>query len=328
MAFALAAVPAGTSPPPMSMSMPMAARVVTLVARRSPRDSAPPTSFAFGDGKDVRGRRWQHRERPRFPTAGSFVLSSTARATKLAGDRLKFVAGPGLASGIALYLSGGRRDRQERVRDLRTLQKWSGFSGSKFASAHRDLHRSPKKFSGLQRHRLRARRAPVRRGGRRSADSAWQRPRSREHDARDLYDILSLSRQPARASRCSPRACVSRGSSRSVPSSKPFPFVSDLGQDKGSQEPAGRDFLLRCPSGRRLRLPDVQPHGGGRVQEIRQAVSGRSSASHRHHGPRVHRQDAVRVVVHWELTGNGKGEIVLDARSDRRSRSSPVRHRV
>jgi hypothetical protein len=121
----------GPPPPPKSPSGKKVTQVVGL-----PSALNTPTSFAFGAGQVFEGDGG-------LPHGGVYLLKGGA-AVKLAGSPA-FVAGLAWHKG-ALYVSGGTPTSKTSA--TFTIQKWTGWDGTKFTS-QKAIYTAPKKFQGF-----------------------------------------------------------------------------------------------------------------------------------------------------------------------------------
>ena len=103
---------------------------------------ATPTSFAFGKGQVFEGDGGA--ETSKIPNGGVFVLKG-GTGVKLAGSPM-FVSGLAWHKG-ALYVAGGSVTGPKSAATF-TIQKWSGWNGTTFAS-QKAIYTAPKKFQGF-----------------------------------------------------------------------------------------------------------------------------------------------------------------------------------
>jgi glucose/arabinose dehydrogenase len=133
----VAAAQAASGPPPPPKSP--TGKTVTLVAAGG--GLATPTSFAFGAGQVFEGDGGADSNGP--PNGGVFLLKG--------GTASKFAGSPSFVSGLAwhkgaLYVAGGTPT--SRTAATFTIQKWSGWNGTTFAS-QKAIYTAPKKFQGF-----------------------------------------------------------------------------------------------------------------------------------------------------------------------------------
>jgi glucose/arabinose dehydrogenase len=130
-----AAQAAGPPPPPKAAG----GKKVTLVAAGG--GIATPTSFAFGAGQVFEGDGGPESNGP--PKGGVFLLKN--------GTGVKLDGSPAFVSGLAwhkgaLYVAGGTPTSATAASF--TIQKWSGWNGTSFAS-QKAIYTAPKKFQGF-----------------------------------------------------------------------------------------------------------------------------------------------------------------------------------
>jgi len=213
---------------------------VTLVAAGG--GLATPTSFAFGDGQAFEGDAGQETN-SKPPNGGVFLLKD-GKAHKLAGS-------PGYVSGLtwhegSLYVAAGSLTGKTSA--TWTIQKWSGWNGTAFAS-QKAIYTAPTRFQGFNGIAF----GP---DGRLYAGVSVQGTNDNDHGPADtspyLYSILTMTdngtglkvfatgiRQPWQMA--------------FAPGSK-SPFVSALGQDKpGNLNPP--DFVLKVRQGDNYGFP-------------------------------------------------------------------------
>ncbi|MBV9818084.1 MAG: hypothetical protein JOZ07_07005 [Solirubrobacterales bacterium] len=192
-----------------------------------------PTSFAYGAGTLFEGDGGFQTNGP--PNGGVNVLKNgTATAVSTS---LRFVAGLAWHDD-ALYVSGGSLAGKGVTW---TLQKWTGFNGTTFAS-QKVIYTAPKKFQGFNGIAF----GP---NGRLYVGVDTGLLNNNDHGPATtspyLYDILSLRADGsglkvfASGIRQPWQLAFAPGSSA--------PLVSDLGQDKGAKNPP--DFVLKVRSG-------------------------------------------------------------------------------
>lgn len=131
------AASAASNPPPPPKSI--TGKTVTQVAAGG--GLATPTSFAFGDGQVFEGDAGK--ETSKIPNGGVFVLSN-GKASKLAGP-LVYVSGLTWHDG-SLYVAGGSTTGKSAPKW--TIQKWSGWNGTRF-TAQNAIYTGPPKFQGF-----------------------------------------------------------------------------------------------------------------------------------------------------------------------------------
>ena len=132
----VAAIANGAGPPPPPKSP--AGKAVTLVAAGG--GLATPTSFAFGDGRVFEGDAGE--ETSKVPNGGVFVLGG-GKARKVASSLL-YVSGLVWHEG-ALYVAGGSLAGKSVKW---TIEKWSGFNGTGFAS-QKAIYTGSARFEGF-----------------------------------------------------------------------------------------------------------------------------------------------------------------------------------
>jgi glucose/arabinose dehydrogenase len=130
-----AAQAAGPPPPPKAAG----GKTVTQVAIGG--GLATPTSFAFGKGQVFEGDGGPESNGP--PKGGVFALQN-GTGVKLAGSP-SFVSGLAWHQG-ALYVAGGTPTSATAA--TFTIQKWSGWNGTTFAS-RKAIYTASKKFQGF-----------------------------------------------------------------------------------------------------------------------------------------------------------------------------------
>jgi glucose/arabinose dehydrogenase len=234
---AVAAIADGAGPPPPPKSP--TGKKVTLVAAGG--GLAAPTSFAFGDGQVFEGDVGQ--ETSKVPNGGVFVLKN-GRARRLAGS-------PGYVSGLAwhegsLYVAGGSITGKASA--TWTLQKWSGWNGSGFAS-QKTIYTAPAKFQGFNGIAF----GP---DGRLYVGVAVQGTNNNDHGPAStspyLYSILTV-RDDGTGLRVFATG-IRQPWQRAFAAGSASPFVSALGQDKpGNLNPP--DFVLKVSQGDNYGFP-------------------------------------------------------------------------
>jgi glucose/arabinose dehydrogenase len=225
---AVAQAASGPPPPPRSPS----GKTVTQVAIGG--GIATPTSFAFGKGQVFEGDGG-------IPNGGVYLLKG-GTAVKLPGSPA-FVAGLAWHKG-ALYVSGGTPTSKTSA-DF-SIQKWSGWDGTKFAS-QKVIYKAPKKFQGFNGIAF----GP---NGRLYVGVDLGLTDGNDHGPAKtpfVYDILSIKTNGkglkvfATGMRQPWQMVFPKGSSA--------PLVSDLGQDKGAKNPP--DFVLKVKKGDNFGFP-------------------------------------------------------------------------
>jgi glucose/arabinose dehydrogenase len=126
---------AGPPPPPKAAG----GKTVTQVAIGG--GLATPTSFAFGAGQVFEGDGGPESNGP--PAGGVYLLKN--------GTGVKLANSPAFVSGLAwhkgaLYVAGGSLTSKSAA--TFTIQKWSGWNGTTFAS-QKAIYTAPKKFQGF-----------------------------------------------------------------------------------------------------------------------------------------------------------------------------------
>ena len=223
-----AAQAAGPPPPPKAAG----GKKVTLVAAGG--GIATPTSFAFGAGQVFEGDGGPNSNGP--PMGGVFLLKN--------GTGVKLDGSPAFVSGLAwhkgaLYVAGGTPTSATAASF--TIQKWSGWNGTSFAS-QKAIYTAPKKFQGFNGIAF----GP---DGRLYVGVDVGLLNGNDHGpanlSPDLYKILSMK---ADGSGKKVFASGIRQPWQMVfaPGSK-NPLVSALGQDKGAKNPP--DFILQVHQG-------------------------------------------------------------------------------
>jgi glucose/arabinose dehydrogenase len=226
----VAAAQAASGPPPPPKSP--TGKTVTLVAAGG--GLGTPTSFAFGKGQVFEGDGGADSNGP--PNGGVFLLKG-GTASKFAGSPA-FVAGLAWHKG-ALYVSGGTPTSATAA--TFTIQKWSGWNGTTFAS-QKVIYTAPKKFQGFN-------------GIAFGPDGRLyvgvdvgllnNNDKGPVNLSPDLYKILSMK---ANGTGVKTFASGIRQPWQMafVPGSK-NPLVSDLGQNSGAKNPP--DFVLQVHQG-------------------------------------------------------------------------------
>jgi glucose/arabinose dehydrogenase len=133
----VAAAQAASGPPPPPKAA--GGKTVTQVAIGG--GLATPTSFAFGAGQVFEGDGGA--ETSKIPNGGVFLLKN-GTGVKLDGSPM-FVSGLAWHKG-ALYVAGGSVTGKTSA--TFTIQKWSGWNGTTFAS-QKAIYTAPKKFQGF-----------------------------------------------------------------------------------------------------------------------------------------------------------------------------------
>jgi glucose/arabinose dehydrogenase len=230
-----ASAASGPPPPPKSPT----GKTVTQVAVGG--GLATPTSFAFGEGQIFEGDAGV--ESSKLPNGGVFVLRNGK------GDKLR--GSPSYVSGLdwhggSLYVAGGTVTGKNSA--VWSIQKWSGWNGTEFAS-RRAVYTAPAKFQGFDGIAF----GP---GGRLYAGVAVQGTNNNDHGPAStspyLYSILTMSSDGkglkvfATGIRQPWQMVFAPGSNT--------PFVSALGQDKPSHlNPP--DFVLKVHQGDNYGFP-------------------------------------------------------------------------
>jgi glucose/arabinose dehydrogenase len=221
---------AAAPPPPPTAT---GGQTVTTVAS----GLATPTSFAFGRGVVFEGDGGAESKGP--PNGGVFMLSG-GTGTKLSPSP-QFVAGLAWHSG-SLFVSGGTvAGKQVKWQ----LQRWSGWTGTKFTD-RKILWTAPAQFDGLNGIAF----GP---NGRLYAGVDVGLTDGNDHSPAKtpyVYDILSFgpSGQDMRVYATGMR----QPWQLAFASHSPYPFVSDLGQDKGANPP---DYVLHVHPGDNYGFP-------------------------------------------------------------------------
>jgi glucose/arabinose dehydrogenase len=227
-AFATSAGAAtGPPPPPTSPT----GKTVTLVAAGG--GIATPTSFAFGDGQIFEGDGGPETNGP--PKGGVFLLAD-GKSAELAGSPA-FVAGLAWYKG-SLYVSGGTPTGKNAA--TWTLQKWSGWNGTKFAK-QTVIYTAPKGFQGFNGIAF----GP---DGRLYVGADVGLLNSNDHGPAKtpfVYDILSFKANGT-GEKVFATGIRQPWQFAFAPGSK-NPLVSDLGPDKGSKNPL--DAILKVHEG-------------------------------------------------------------------------------
>jgi len=230
-----ASAASGPPPPPNSPT----GRTVTQVAAGG--GLATPTSFAFGDRQVFEGDAGPESNGP--PRGGVFVLKNRT-GHKLAGS-------PGYVSGLAwhggsLYVAGGSITGKTSA--TWTIQKWSGWNGTGFAS-QTAIYTAPKKFQGFNGIAF----GP---DGRLYVGVAVQGTDNNDHGPATtspyLYSILTM-KDNGEGLKVFATGIRQPWQMAFAPGSK-SPFVSALGQDKpGNLNPP--DFVLKVHQGDNYGFP-------------------------------------------------------------------------
>ncbi|HTP22901.1 MAG TPA: hypothetical protein VMJ65_25060 [Solirubrobacteraceae bacterium] len=233
-AVATSALAAGPPPPPKATN----GHTVQLVAS----GLHTPTSFAFGAGQVFEGDGGSESNNKKPPNGGVFVLKN-GTATEIAGSP-QFVAGLAWHHG-ALYVSGGAitaKGPQWR------LWKWSGWNGKTFTK-QKAIYTAPKGFQGFNGIAFGA-------NGRLYVGVDAGLLNGNDHGPSTtspfVYDILTFNANGK------DRQVFATGIRQpwqmAFPKGSSSPFVSDLGQDSGVQNPP--DFILRVQKGDNYGFPD------------------------------------------------------------------------
>jgi glucose/arabinose dehydrogenase len=228
-----AALAAKKPPPPPKSTSGRAVKTVVASGLNTP------TSFAFGRGAVFEGDGGAETNGP--PNGGVFHLAK-GHGTKLAGSP-QFVAGLTWHAG-ALYVSGGTVSSHGVSWQL---QRWSGWNGKRFAK-RKVLYTAPQGFDGFNGIAF----GP---DGRLYVGVDVGLTDKNDHGPAStspyVYDILSFTATGqdmqvfATGMRQPWQFAFAPGS--------PYPFVSDLGQDKGAKNPP--DFLLQVHPGDNYGFP-------------------------------------------------------------------------
>jgi glucose/arabinose dehydrogenase len=231
----VAAAHAASGPPPPPKSP--TGKTVTQVAIGG--GLATPTSFAFGAGQVFEGDGGPEKG----PPNGGVFLLKNGTGVKLAGSPA-FVSGLAWHKG-ALYVAGGTPTSATAA--TFTIQKWSGWNGTAFAS-QKAIFTAPKKFQGFNGIAF----GP---DGRLYVGVDLGLLNNNDHGpanlSPDLYKILSMK---ANGTGVKTFASGIRQPWQMVfaPGSK-NPLVSDLGQDKGVKNP--QDLILQVHQGDNFGFP-------------------------------------------------------------------------
>lgn len=232
---AAAAQAAGPPPPPKAAG----GKTVTQVAIGG--GLVTPTSFAFGKGQVFEGDGGKE-SKTAPPNGGVFVLKG-GTGVKLAGSPM-FVAGLAWHKG-ALYVSGGSVTGKTSA--TFTIQKWSGWDGTKFAS-QKVIYTAPKKFQGFNGIAF----GP---DGRLYVGVDVGLLNGNDHGPASLspllYDILSMKADGS-GMKIFATGIRQPWQMAFAPGSK-NPLVSDLGQDSGAKNPP--DFILQVHQGDNFGFP-------------------------------------------------------------------------
>jgi glucose/arabinose dehydrogenase len=215
----------GPPPPPKSPSGKTVTQVVGL-----PSALNTPTSFAFGAGQVFEGDGG-------LPHGGGVYVLKGGAGVKLAGSPA-FVAGLAWYKG-ALYVSGGTPTSKTTA--AFSIQKWSGWNGSKFAS-QKVIYKAPKKSQGLNGIAF----GP---DGRLYVGVDLGLLNGNDHGPATLspylYDILSM-KSDGKGLKVFATGIRQPWQMAFAPGSK-NPLVSALGQDEGVKNPP--DFVLKVHAG-------------------------------------------------------------------------------
>jgi glucose/arabinose dehydrogenase len=232
---AAASAASGPPPPPKSPT----GKTVTQVAAGG--GLATPTSFAFGDGQVFEGDAGA--QTSKVPHGGVFVLRN-GTGDKLAGS-------PDYVSGLAwhggsLYIAAGSLTGKTKA--TWTIQKWSGWNGTGFAS-QKSIYTAPKGFQGFDGIAF----GP---DGRLYVGVATQGTNDNDHGPAStspyLYSILTM-KDTGHDLKVFATGIRQPWQMAFAPGSKD-PLVSDLGQDKpASLNPP--DFVLRVRQGDNYGFP-------------------------------------------------------------------------
>ena len=224
----VAAAQAASGPPPPPKSP--TGKTVTQVAIGG--GLATPTSFAFGAGQVFEGDGGPDNG----PPAGGVFLLKNGTGVKLAGSPA-FVSGLAWHKG-ALYVAGGTPTSATAA--TFTIQKWSGWNGTTFAS-QKAVYTAPKKFQGFNGIAF----GP---DGRLYVGVDVGLLNNNDHGPAKSPYVYSILSMKADGSGLKVFATGIRQPWQMAfaPGSK-NPLVSALGQDKGAKNPP--DFILQGPSG-------------------------------------------------------------------------------
>jgi glucose/arabinose dehydrogenase len=196
---------------------------------------ATPTSFAFGAGQVFEGDGGNGMT---HAPGGVFVLKG-GTGVKLAGSPA-FVAGLAWHKG-ALYVSGGTPT--SKTSGVFTIQKWSGWNGTKFAT-RKVIYKAPKKFQGFNGIAF----GP---DGRLYVGVDVGFFQTNDHGPANtspyLYDILSMKAN-GKGLKVFATGIRQPWQMAFAPGSK-NPLVSALGQDKGAIANRVPDFVLKVHQG-------------------------------------------------------------------------------
>jgi glucose/arabinose dehydrogenase len=200
---------------------------------------ATPTSFAFGAGQVFEGDGGSQNGKP---PGGVFVLKN-GTGVRLAGSPA-FVAGVAWHKG-ALYVSGGTPTSKTSA--VFSIQKWSGWNGTTFAS-QKVIYKAPKKFQGFNGIAF----GP---DGRLYVGVDLGLLDNNDHGPAAtspyLYDILSM-KPNGKGLKVFATGMRQPWQMAFAPGSK-NPLVSDLGQDKGAKNPP--DLILKVHQGDNFGFP-------------------------------------------------------------------------
>jgi glucose/arabinose dehydrogenase len=220
---------AGPPPPPTAPG----GQAVTQVAIGG--GIATPTSFAFGKGQVFEGDGGPDNGPPK---GGVFVLKN--------GTGVKLAGSPAFVSGLAwhkgaLYVAGATPTSKTAA--AFTIQKWSGWNGTAFAS-QKVIYNAPKKFQGFNGIAF----GP---DGRLYAGVDVGLLNNNDHGPATgslyLYDILSMKAN-GKGLKVFATGIRQPWQLAFAPGSK-NPLVSALGQDAGANEKKVPDFVLKVHQG-------------------------------------------------------------------------------
>jgi glucose/arabinose dehydrogenase len=228
-----AAQAAGPPPPPKAAG----GKKVTLVAAGG--GIATPTSFAFGAGQVFEGDGGPESNGP--PKGGVFLLKN--------GTGVKLDGSPAFVSGLAwhkgaLYVAGGTPTSKTAA--TFTIQKWSGWNGTTFAS-QKAIYTAPKKFQSFNGIAF----GP---DGRLYVGTDCCLLNGNDHGPAKTPYVYSILSMKANGTGLKVFATGIRQPWQMVfaPGSK-NPLVSALGQDSGAKNPP--DFVLQVHQGDNFGFP-------------------------------------------------------------------------
>ena len=232
-AAASVATAAGPPPPPQGVG---GAKVQQVAAGLH-----TPTSFAFGAGTLFEGDGGAESSQGP-PTGGGVYAIKGGKGTLISGSP-QFVAGLAWHGG-ALYVSGGSITGPTSAKWQ--LLKWSGWNGETFTK-RRVVYTAPKKFQGFNGIAFGA-------NGRLYVGVDVGLTNGNDHGPAKtpyVYDILSI--KPNGKGLKVFATGIRQPWQLAFPTGSSSPFVSDLGQDKGANNPP--DFVLRVKQGDNYGFP-------------------------------------------------------------------------